>query len=187
MTLTLGTGAAFAADTKAQDPGITKSQSFAVTPPISCSIMPDPDIYAPYAAFGITVSDDGTKLLYDGRPVRQFVDEEADAWAFYMDEDGSGNFSVARNSGGEITGIESISEQKAREYYELFFAEELNGAFPQAQDIEEVRENVRVGPNKYEKYRPFGVTYSETDAALYFKGQRVKFLIDQASGEEAGQ
>ncbi len=189
LILTLGTGftfAASAANAGTQAPVLHKKDPLVVTPWIAVDgFVPSPDIYAPYAAFGITISDDGQKLLYEGQPVRQFVDESADGWAFYFDDAGSRNLSAVRNAAGEVTGIESITAQKAQEYYDGFFEEERSGSSPKAQDIAEIQENVQSGPDKYEKYQPFGITYSATDGALYFNGQRVKFLIDQPVGAGA--
>lgn len=183
LILTLGTGFTFAAHAGTQRPVLRKDNAIVVTPGIAVdSFIPSPDTYAPYAAFGITISADGKELLYEGQPVRQFVDEKADGWAFYLDDAGSFNLSAVRNAAGEITGIERITAQKAQEYYEDFFAEELNSSLPTVQDIATVQENVQSGPGKYEKYQPFGITYSPTDEGLYFNGQSVKFFIDQPVG-----
>lgn len=182
LILTLGTGFALAADGEAQNPEIPKGNSSIETPWFSAIIVPSPDIYAPYAAFGITISEDGGKLLYEGQPVRQFVDEKADGWAFYLDESGNGNLSAVRNTSGEITGIEHISAQKAKKYYEDFFAEELDPDFPAKVYAEAEQDVVKeLGPDalqKYNKYQQFGITYSEADGTLYFSGQRVRFFID---------
>ena len=112
-----------------------------------------------------------------------FADEGADAEAFYLDETGSVNLLVVRSAAGEIVGMESISAQKAQEYQDTFFAEELGGSVPNVQEIAKVQERVQADANKYEEYRPFGVTYSEADGILHFQRQRVKFLIDQAKDE----
>ncbi|MBS6951881.1 MAG: M56 family metallopeptidase [Enterocloster asparagiformis] len=185
LILTLGTGftfAASAANTEPQNQGIGADQPIKVTPWIAVDVAPSTGAYAPYAGFGITVSDDGEKLLCQGQPIRQFVDEKADGWAFYLDEAGNGDWSAVRNAGGELTGIERISPQKAQEYYEGFFAEELSGSSPEAQDIAAVQEGVQDGPDKYEQYAPFGLTCSATDGGLYYNENRVKFLIDQPEG-----
>ena len=181
LLCTLGTGAAFAAN--AQKQPAPPKESTEITPWIGSSFLPDPGTYAKYADFGLTVSEDGTELLYEGRPVRLFADEKSDTEAFYLDEAGALDLSAVRNAAGELTGLERISSQEAQAYYEDFFAEELGGAAPQEQDTVTVRESVQDGPNKYEKYEPFGVTYSAADGALYQDGQRVKFLTDQSAGE----
>lgn len=184
LLLTLGMGTAFAANVETQNP-FKVPKEVVVAPWFSAYFMPTPEIYAPYKAFGITISEDGKSLLYKGQPVRQFVDEEADGWAFYLDETGNGNWSAVRNAAGEITGIERMTAQRAQAYYESFFAEELSESFPKVQHIAMVQETVQVGSNKYEQYQPYGITYSATDGILYFNGQRVKFLIDQPAGEGA--
>ncbi len=186
LILTVGTGAAFASNASTQNPPENPKGYTEVTPWIAGAFLPNPDVYAKYADLGITISEDGVKLLYNGQPVRLFVDEGSDAEAFYMDDAGNVNLSVVRNAAGEITGLESISAQKAQEYQDAFFAEELGGSFPKVQDIAKVHEDVGVqdGANKYEEYQPFGVTYSETDGVLRFNGQRVGFFMDKTA--EAG-
>lgn len=174
-------------DTPKQPEGSRASTG--ITPWISDSFFPDPAIYGKYADFGITISDDGTQLLYNGQAVRLFADEKSDTEAFYLNDSGSWNLSVSRNAAGKITGIERISEEKAKEYQDTFFAEEYSGSVPKVQDIETVhetvQETVQVDSDKYDPYQPFGVTYSAADAALYFKKQRVKFFIDQPAGGSA--
>ena len=95
------------------------------------------------------------------------------------------NLSVVRNAAGQVTGLESITVQKAQEYQDAFFAEVLGGSFPKEQDIAKVQEGIQVGANKYEAYQPFGVTYSVEDGVLSFNGQRVRFFMDQAADEGA--
>ncbi len=173
LMLTLGTGAAFAAgEENGKSPEIIKEKI--VT---SVSFRPDPDIYAAYAPFGITVSEDGAKLLYEGRPVRLFADDKSDEEAFYLDEAGTVNLSAVRNAAGTITGIESITAKKAKEYQEAFFGEEQNA-------VSAVQENEMEGSNKYDRYRTLGITYSAEDEVMYFKGQKVKVFVDRyADGE----
>lgn len=194
--LTMGTGVAFAANVSGSEmqyqDAVTQNAS-PVTPWISVDFIPDPAAYAPYAAFGITISEDGRKLLYEGQPVRQFVDEQAAGWAFYLDESGSGNLTVIRNDAGEITGMKRITEQKAQEYFERFFAEELTSDYPREEYKEPVKdvawdlatENFQEGGNKYEQYQPFGITCTEAGGALFFHGQRVQFFIDQRDHKSA--
>lgn len=171
LSITLGTGVAFASNTELQGPSKIIRESIAVKPVISVSFLPDPDIYAQYADFGISVSEDGTKLLYEGQPVRLFVDDESDTESFYFDESASLNLSVVRNAASEITGIESISAQRAQEYHDAFFAEELS-AIPAEQNIDFDEQN------KYDQYSPFGLTLLAEEDMLYFNGQRVKLLVD---------
>lgn len=199
LIFTLGTGVTFAANADAHPPEPAKDHPNIVAPWIAAGFIPSPDTYAPYASFGITISEDGRKLLYEGQPVRQFVDEKADGWAFYLDGEGNKNLSVIRNTSGKITGIGTMTAQKAQEYYDDFFSEELAPGFSaqvhqkvsqeNAKDIakesvqENFQESVQSGGNKYEVYQPFGITYSDADEILYFNGQRVKFFIDRLAGE----
>lgn len=172
LTLTLGTGFAFAAKAEALTPPEIIKEHIVITPQISVSFVPNPDVYTQYSAFGVTISEDGMKLLYQGKPVRLFEDEGADTEAFYYDESGSANLAVARNAAGEIAGIDSISAQQAQEYYDAFFAEEL--ATESA-----VQDSEWEGPTKYDQYQPFGITCSAADEILYHNGRRVKLLVDQ--------
>ena len=195
LILTMGTGFAFAADAASagKQNATRDTKELNVAPWLSASFSPSPEIYAPYASYGISISEDGRSLLYKGQPVRQFVDEQADGWAFYLDENGNGNWSAVRNTSGDIIGIETMTAQQADEYYKRFFAEELDSDFiakvneEGACDLamETVREEVQEGGNKYEQYQPFGLSYSAADEGLYFNGQRVKFFIDQPLGGSA--
>ena len=190
LLLTFGTGVAYAENVHTQASSENSGEAV-VTPWIAAQFAPSPETYAPYAAFGITVSKDGSKLLYNGQPVRQFVDEKADGWAFYLDEAGSLNVSVVYNAAGEMTGVENVTAQKAQEYYEAFFAEELDPDYAAKMEQEVIRdlaedtvwEDISEGESKFEKYQPFGITYSAADEALYFNGQRVKFFIDRVAEE----
>lgn len=187
LILTLGTGVAFASNVESRYREITKDSSITVTPWFSAAFIPSPEVYAPYAAYGITISEDGRELFYNGQPVRMFVDDQADSWAFYMDEAGTGNWSAVRDDNGKLTGVESISPQKAQEYYENFFAEErdpdyLAKVYADA-EREVVMEFGQEGLHKYDKYARFGLTCSEDDGILTFNGQRVKFMIDWPAGE----
>lgn len=172
LILTLGTGFAFAANAETNSQPEYIKENIVISPWISVAFLPDPNIYAKYSALGITISDDGTKLLYKGYPVRLFVDEKSDTEAFYLDEAGSANLSVVRNAVGEITGIEDITAQKAQEYKDAFFADEPD-------TVRVAQNGSPAGPNKYDQYQSFGITYSATDEILYFNGQRVKLFVDQ--------
>lgn len=184
VVLTMGTGAVVVANAETKPPVEMTKDDTMIHAHLGVSFVPNPDIYGAYAGFGITISEDGTKLLYEGQPVRLFVDEAAESWAFYLDGAGSLNLSAVRNADGEIAGIEPISEQKAQEYQDTYFAEGISGNFAvnepvQEQEYAKVQENVQEGESKFEQYEPFGITYSAADGALYTNGQRVKMLVDQ--------
>ena len=94
LLLTLGTGFAFAANVHAPQPEIPQDNPLMVTPWIAIDgFIPSPDIYAPYAAFGITLSADGQSLLYKGQPVRQFVDEKREKGSGKISKSGQTNMS----------------------------------------------------------------------------------------------
>lgn len=170
LMLTLGTGAAFAAYAETKVPPELISEDVAVKTDIA--FHPDPDTYAAYAAFGITVSADGTKLLYQGQPVRLFVDEQAADNAFYLDAAGSMSLLAVRDAAGKLTGVEQLSAQKAQDYEDTFYANE-HGAIPTAPNSPPAE------PNKYDQYQPFDVTYSAENGVLYWGGQRVKLFVDE--------
>ena len=105
-------------------------------------------------------------------PVRLFADDKSDEEAFYLDDAGTVNLSAVRNAAGTITGVESITAQKAKEYQDAFFGEEQNATAA-------VQENKGEGANKYDKYRTLGITYSAADEVMYFNGQKVKVFVDR--------
>lgn len=63
---------------------------------------------------GLSISEDGKKLLYNGQKVKLFVDEYADGQAFYYDEEGTVNLRAAYNSSGKITGLSILAEDEAQ-------------------------------------------------------------------------
>lgn len=178
LIITMGTGFAFAANAETQgQPEIIKEdikEDITISPDFSYAykFLPNPEIYAKYSSYGITISDDGEMLLYNGQRVRLFVDEHSDVEAFFLDEAGTVDLTVIRNAAGNITGIESISEDKAQEYRSAFFADDLNTA-NKPQDI--------IGQNKYEQYLAYGITLSADDQVLHYNDQRVKLLVDELS------
>lgn len=182
---TLGTGA-FAANADAQKPSGPATAGTEITPSIASSFYPDPAVYAKYSDLRIGISEDGTQLLYKRQPVRLFADDGADTEVFYLNAAGNVDLSVKRNAAGEIIGIETITEAKAQEYQDAFFAEERNNPVEAAQNTAKVVDIVKEGREKYDKYKPFGVTYSQKDNALYYNGQRVGFFLDRPADGSAG-
>lgn len=57
-------------------------------------------------------------LRFNGQRVRFFMDQATDegASALWTDEAGTVNLMVLRDAPGQITGVESISDEKAQEY-----------------------------------------------------------------------
>lgn len=149
--------------------------------PYSYSFRPAPEIYFPYSAYGITISEDGEKLLYNGQRVRLFVDEHSDEEAFFLDEADGLDLSVIRDASGNITQIERISDGKAQEYRTAFFADDTNPNVEVNETAQEtVQETVQdiTGPNKLQQYSAYGVTLSADGKVMYHNGQRVKLLVD---------
>lgn len=163
--LTLGTGLAFAAvPAEAAWPEYIH-ENIVILP----HFVPDPDLYAPYAAYGLTLSADGQKLLYQGQAVRTFVDEAVPAWAFYYEAAGRVDLAVTRNDSGKITGIADLSTADAQKYYDAFFAEDTQGA-------------IHTEGTKYDQYAPFGITLTAEEDRLTYNGQRVRLLVDENGG-----
>ena len=173
MLLTLGTGYAFAASRKTDPPEIL--HEVIRLSPSHIVFSPDPALYAPYAPYGIEISQDGGKLLYNGKALRLFVDEGAESEAFYFDESGEGNLRAVRNGAGEIIGLRDLTVQEGEAYYEAFFAEEL-------ESMQAVTSLDDDGATKYDQYQPFGVTYDGEKELLLYRGERVKFFVDEYPG-----
>lgn len=74
--------------------------------------------YEQYASYGVSLSSNGEVLQYNGQRVKLFVDKLSDGSfeTFWVDKAGTVNLSVARNSSGAITAIESLSEAEAQKY-----------------------------------------------------------------------
>lgn len=171
LVLTLGTGFAFAAN-----PAGTETEPSHETAPFGYSFQPDPAIYSQYASYGITISNDGKTLLYNGQGIRLFVDEHSDTEAFFLDESGTLDLRVIRNASGKIIGIEGISRQKASEYRSAFF----DGDTKSNVQVKETAQDI-AGKNKFEQYSPHGITLSADGEALYHNGRRVRLFVDKAS------
>ena len=74
--------------------------------------------YEQYEPFGITYSAADGALYSNGQRVKMLVDQDAAGWftTFWTDKNGTANLSVIRDTSGQITGVESISDKKAQEY-----------------------------------------------------------------------
>lgn len=179
LMLTLGAGAAFAANMTDAQPEDSQE-----TGPFVYSFKPDPEIYLKYASYGITISDHGSGLLYDGQKVRLFVDDKSNTEAFFLDEAGLVDLQVIRDAAGSIKAIERISEEKAKEYRSAFFAGDTNLNAEVMERVQEtMAENVLEtdGENKLEPYSAYGITLSWDGNVMYHNGQRVKLFVDQLS------
>lgn len=86
---------------------------------VNTSDTTDKTKYEQYAAYGITLSSDGNVLDYNGQRVKLLVDMVSDDFfeTYWFDEAGTINLSVVRNSTGNITSIERISEEQAQKYH----------------------------------------------------------------------
>ena len=166
LIFTLGTGVALAAKPETQ--GAPQNIKEDIMIKTDYRFLPDPEIYARYSGYGITISDDGEMLLYKGQSVRLFVDEKSAADAFYSNGAGTVDLAVIRNASGNITAIENISEVQAQEYRNAFSGDDIETAY-RAQDL---------AGNKYEQYAAYGITLSSDGNVLYYNGQRVKFFVD---------
>lgn len=174
LILTIGTGFAFSADAKTLDsPQIMAGEDTAS--PFAYGFSPDREVYSQYSSLGITISDDGEMLLYNGQRVRLFVDEHSDTEAFFLDEAGTLDLNVIRNTAGNITDIENISEQRAKEYRSAFF----DGDNKSSVEVQDAVQDI-TGENKLEQYTEYGIVLS-ADNHISYNGQPVKLLVDLLS------
>lgn len=184
LMLTLGTGFAFAAKAETQNQPTHIKEEIR----ISAEFLPNPATYAPYASYGITISEDGKRLLYNGQSVRLFTDEASEAEAFFLNNAGALDLAVTRNAAGNIIGIERISAQKAQDYRSAFFDDDLSAAITPEEIPQEIAKEVvtdtakeTVGQSKYEQYSAYGILLSADEKSLLYNGQRVKLLADMHS------
>ena len=171
LIFTMGTGFALAAqaETNSQPEYIKEEIVDSPNFTFGYNFLPSPDIYAKYSSYGISISEDGKKLLYNGKTIRLFVDEYSDAETFYYDDAGTVNLSIVRDSSGKITSVNTTSEEAAQKYYTAFFADDIsNGA--------------GTSGTKYEQYSPYGITYDAEENSVYFNGQRARLFVDERSG-----
>lgn len=88
--------------------------------------------YDRYSSFGISYDAEKEILSYNGQRVRLLVDENNGTFGsfdtFWVDEAGTVDLSVLRNTSGQITQIETISKEKAQQY--------IAGSHQYEQDIE---------------------------------------------------
>lgn len=179
-------GSTFATSAAERVPDHSKDRAAEQTEavPYGYSFRPDPQIYSRYSDFGITISEDGERLLYNGQRVRLFVDEHADGEAFFFDEAGALDLSVNRDASGNVAGIEGISQRKAQEYRNDFFADDTIPNVEVKETVQETShdtEKSTEGSNKLEPYSAYGITLSEDGGAMYYSGERVKLLVDELS------
>ena len=139
---------------------------------IAVKFVPDPSIYAKYSSFGVTISNDGTSLLYKGQKIRLFNDAYSDE-TFYYDKNGTVNLLAVRSSAGEITGISAISGKEAQKYYDAFYADETNYSNP---------EPLENGKKYNMYYGAYGITFRADENALYYNGQKVRLFVDETDG-----
>lgn len=162
----------------------TAAQDQVEAAPFAYRFQPNPQTYSQYSAYGIAISDNGEMLMYNGQRVRLFVDEHSDAEAFFLDEAGTLDLSVIRNAAGRITGIESISERKAKEYRSAFFAGDTISDVEVNETVNETfNETVKdiTGENKLKQYSAYGIQLSADGGVLRHNGKRVKLLVDELS------
>ncbi len=176
---TFATSAA-AAENEPYDPVFTK-EHVVLSPNYTYAykFLPAPDIYAKYSSYGISISDDGKILLYNGQKVKLFVDPNFDPESFYYDEDGTACLSVSRNSSNEITGINSISKEAAEKCRAAFFDFDAKSDDGTNEIRDGIKNEAETNQTKYDEYLPYGVTFNAEKGVIYFKGQRVRVLVDE--------
>lgn len=114
LILTLGLSFTLSAKAETKEPPKIIQEDIKEDLSFSYGFLPDPQVYSQYADFGITISENGKELLYDGQKVRLFVDENAKDGAFFLDEAGTLDLAVNRSADGRITGIEKSLRIKRR-------------------------------------------------------------------------
>lgn len=184
MILTLGSGFTLAAKAETKEPSKIIQEDIREDLAFSYGFLPDPQVYSPYAAFGIAVSENGTELLYDGQRVRLFVDEYVKDGAFFLDDAGTFDLAVNRNADGKITGIERITEDKAQKYRSVYFADDIKTA-ADAQNATEKNTQNAAGKTKYDQYQSYGIELSPDGNTLYYNGRQVKLFLDILSDGSA--
>ncbi|WP_125144177.1 M56 family metallopeptidase [Clostridium transplantifaecale] len=176
---TFATSAA-AAENKPYDPVLTK-EHIVLSPDYTYAykFLPAPDIYAKYSSYGISISDDGTALLYNGQKVKLFMDPYSDTEAFYYDEDGAAYLSASRDSSGKITGVNTISKKDAETYRDAFFDYDATNGNVINGIKDSVKNEAGTNGTKYDEYLPYGITLDAEKDSIYFNGQRVRMLVDE--------
>ena len=184
LTLTLGMSFTLAAKAETQKPPALIQEDIKEELAFSYGLVPDPQIYSRYSGFGITISEDGQHLLYNGQRVRLFADEGSREQAFFSDDTGELDLAVTRNEDGSIAGIESISADKAQKYRSAFFADDVRAAsIAQNASVSNGRDTG--GKTKYDAYLAYGIELSADGETLYYNGERVKLLLDILSDGSA--
>lgn len=184
LTLTLGMSFTLAAKAETQKPPALIQEDIKEDLAFSYGLVPDPQIYSRYSGFGITISEDGQHLLYNGQRVRLFADEGSREQAFFSDDTGELDLAVTRNEDGSIAGIESISADKAQKYRSAFFADDVRAAsIAQNASVSNGRDTG--GKTKYDAYLAYGIELSADGETLYYNGERVKLLLDILSDGSA--
>lgn len=107
---------------------------------------------------GLSISEDGKKLLYNGQKVKLFVDEYADGQAFYYDEEGMVNLSAAYNFSGKISGLSILAEDEAQKIRAAFFKDDIKSEINSDNSDDDVNSEPAPKENKFDSYAPFGIT-----------------------------
>ena len=132
---------------------------------------------------GLSISEDGKKLLYNGQKVKLFVDEYADGQAFYYDEEGMVNLSAAYNFSGKISGLSILAEDEAQKIRAAFFKDDIKSEINSDNSDDDVNSEPAPKENKFDSYAPFGITLNADKNIMYFNGQRVRLFVDKNESE----
>ena len=181
LLLTFGTGFASAANEDADNApkAIYTQESFSY----GYRFQPTPEIYGKYFSMGLSISEDGKKLLYNGQKVKLFVDEYADGQAFYYDEEGTVNLRAAYNSSGKITGLSTLAEEEAKKIRAAFFQDDIKSEINSDNSDDDVNSESAPKESKFDSYAPFGITLNADKNIMYFNGQRVRLFVDKNESE----
>lgn len=156
-------------------------------------IVPDRELYEPYAAFGLLYRESTRKLYYNGALVRCFddltqLDRDSTIGIGYYCEAGTVDVSAERDTGsitrnpdgsfdprGKLTGLRLHTPEE-------FAARDLTLLKRDADTVAASTEGEAATPEalaeSYAEYEPFGVTYDKGTDTLYFRGEPVRTIMD---------
>lgn len=135
----------------------------------------DPELYAVYEPFGLTVEEKTGKLYYNGELVRCFNDavptKNLSTKAIgYYEESGvvdvraiRGNFANSY----ELSGLEALSPTE-------FNTRDIPG---------HTKYSAGESANMFDVYEAFGLKYDETKKALFYEGKRVRLFWDSRTSD----
>lgn len=159
---------------------------------------------APYLPFGLTYQYDaetlqmnsvyGLTMWYQGREVRGIVDETTGTWI--TEHAGDSDFSADAAevyvvyTDGKMSGLR-FADQEEQKYWDDVRRKNRESVYEVSETISTAVARSSAGweegetiAERFEKYRPFGITYEETSGSLgnvYLNGERVRVFVDEGN------